>query len=90
MLLDDPGRVRSQILSVVCQIQRFDFACILVVSRKVIIRIPPVLGLKPLYRQLYRHCPDLIFIGQCEATLVWDPETGADCNFEIPDQIVGL
>ena len=26
MLLDDPGRVRSQITSVVCQIQRFDFS----------------------------------------------------------------
>ena len=49
LLLDDPGRVRSQITSVVCQIQRFDFECILVVSRKVIIRIPPVLGTKPLY-----------------------------------------
>ena len=48
MMLDDPGRVRSQIINVVCQIQRFDFDCILVVSRKVIIRIPPVLGLKPL------------------------------------------
>ena len=38
VLLDYPGRVnRSQITSVVCQIQRFDFDCILVVSRKVII-----------------------------------------------------
>ena len=36
-MLDDPGRVRSQIISVVCQIQRFDFDCILVVSRKVIV-----------------------------------------------------
>ena len=25
MLLDDPGRVKSQIISVVCQIRRFDF-----------------------------------------------------------------
>ena len=50
LLLDDPGRVRSQKTSVVCQIQRFDFDCILVVSRKVIIRTPPVLGSKPLYR----------------------------------------
>ena len=49
LLLDNPGRVRSQITNVVCQIQRFDFECILVVSRKVIIRIPPVLGSKPLY-----------------------------------------
>ena len=49
LLLDDPGRVRSQITSVVCQIQRFDFECNLVVSRKVIIRIPPVLGTNPLY-----------------------------------------
>ena len=38
-LLDDPGRVRSQITSVVCKIQRFDFDCNLVVTRKVIIRI---------------------------------------------------
>ena len=30
VLLDYPGRVRSQITSVVCQIQRFDFVCILV------------------------------------------------------------
>ena len=37
LLLDDPGRVRSQITSVVCQIQRFDFDCNLVVTRKVII-----------------------------------------------------
>ena len=44
MLSDDPGRVRSQTTSVMCHIQRFDFDCILVVSRKVIIRIPPVLG----------------------------------------------
>ena len=50
VLLNDPGRVRSQITSVVCQIQRFDyFDCNLVVTRKVIIRIPPGLGLKPLY-----------------------------------------
>jgi hypothetical protein len=49
VLLDDPGRVRSQITSVVCQIQRFDFDCNLVVKRKVIIRIPPGLGLNPLY-----------------------------------------
>ena len=48
MLLEDPGRVRSHIISVVCQIQWFDFDRILVVSQKVIIRIPPVLGLKPL------------------------------------------
>ena len=52
LLLDDPGRVRSQKTSVVCQIQRFDFECILVVSRKVIIRIPAVLGLKPLYYEV--------------------------------------
>jgi hypothetical protein len=30
VLLDDPGRVRSQIIRVVCQIQRFDFDCNLV------------------------------------------------------------
>jgi hypothetical protein len=37
LLLDDPGRVRSQIASIVCQIQRFDFDRNLVVTRKVII-----------------------------------------------------
>ena len=41
MLLDDPGRVRSQITNVEGQIQRFDFDCNLVVTRKVIIGIPP-------------------------------------------------
>jgi hypothetical protein len=40
ILLDDPGRV-NQIISVVCQIQRLDFDCNLVVTRKLIIRIPP-------------------------------------------------
>ena len=51
LLLDDPGpgRVRSQITNVIYQIQRFDFDCNLVLTRKVIIRIPAVLGLKPLY-----------------------------------------
>jgi hypothetical protein len=47
--LDDPGRVRSQITSVVCKIQRFDFDCNLVVTRKVIIRTRAPLRLKPLY-----------------------------------------
>jgi hypothetical protein len=37
LLLDDPGRVRSQIASIVCQIQRFDFDRNLVVTRKIII-----------------------------------------------------
>ena len=49
VLLDDPGHVWSQITSVVCQIQRFDFDCNLVVTRKLIIRIPAGLGLNPLY-----------------------------------------
>ena len=49
MLLDDPGRVRSQNTSVVCQIQLFDFDCNLVVTRKVIIRTCAPLRLKPLY-----------------------------------------
>jgi hypothetical protein len=49
MLLDDPGRVRSQITSVVCQNQWFDFDCNLVLTRKLIIRIPAGLGLNPLY-----------------------------------------
>ena len=30
-MLDDPGRVRSQIINVVCQIERFDFDCNMVV-----------------------------------------------------------
>ena len=37
LLSDYPGRVRSQIISVVCQIQRFDFVCNLVVTRKLIV-----------------------------------------------------
>jgi hypothetical protein len=37
LLLDDPGRVRSQIASIVRQIQRFDFDRNLVVTRKIII-----------------------------------------------------
>ena len=53
LLSDDPGRVRSQIKSVVYQIQRFDFDCNLVVTRKVIIRIPPPLRLKPLIELLF-------------------------------------
>ena len=36
-MLDDSGRVRSHIISVVCEIQRFDFDCNLVVTGKVII-----------------------------------------------------
>ena len=48
VLLDDPGRVRSQITSVVCKIQRFDFDCNLVVTRKVIIRTRASLRTKPL------------------------------------------
>ncbi len=48
MLLDDPGRVRSQIRSLVCKIQRFDFVCNLVLTRKVIMGIPPVLERNPL------------------------------------------
>jgi hypothetical protein len=49
VLLDDPGRVRSQITSLVCQIQWFDFDCNLVVTRKLIIRIQVGLGINPLY-----------------------------------------
>ena len=60
VLLDDPGRVRSQITNVVYQIQRFDFDCILVVSRKVIIRIPPVLGRNPLYLRGRISLPGII------------------------------
>ena len=49
VMLDDPGRVRSQITRVVCQIQWFDFDCNLVVMRKVIIRIPVGLDLDHLH-----------------------------------------
>jgi hypothetical protein len=49
VLLDYPGRVKSQITSVVCQIQRFDFECILVVSRKVIIWTRSPSRITPLY-----------------------------------------
>ena len=59
VLLDDHGRVRSQITSVVCQIQRFDFDCNLVVTRNLIIRVPPGLGINPLYAAL-RTVPLLI------------------------------
>ena len=44
VLLDNPGRVRSHITSVMCQIQRFDFDCNLVVTGKVI--IPRAAGLR--------------------------------------------
>jgi hypothetical protein len=47
VLLDDPGRVRSQITRVVCKIQRFDFDCNMVVARKVIIRTRAPLRTKP-------------------------------------------
>ena len=46
-MLDDPGRVKSQIISVVCQIQRFNFEYNLVMMRKVIIRTTPGLDLNP-------------------------------------------
>ena len=46
-------------------------------------QIGPIVDKKPVRRQLdwyeeeeIRTDPDLILIGQCEATLVWDPETG--------------
>jgi hypothetical protein len=53
VLLDDPGRVRSQITSLVCQIQWFDFDCNLVVARKLIIRIPPGLGINPVCIEVF-------------------------------------
>ena len=53
-MLDEPGRVRSQLTSVVCQIQWFDFDRNLVVMQNIIIRIPPDLGSNLLvYIQLY-------------------------------------
>jgi hypothetical protein len=49
VLLDDPSRVRSQIATVVRQIQRFDFDRNLVVTRKVTIRTRSPLRSKHLY-----------------------------------------
>ena len=49
LLLDNRSRVRSQIKSVAYRVQRFDFDCNLVLTRKLIIRTPPALGLKPKY-----------------------------------------
>ena len=49
ILLDDPGRVRSRIASIVRQIQRFNFDCNMVVTRKVIIWTRSPLLLNPLY-----------------------------------------
>ena len=48
VLLDDHGRVRNQIISVVSGIQRFDFDCNLVVTRKVMMGILPAYPLKAL------------------------------------------
>jgi hypothetical protein len=52
-LLDDHGRVKSQIINVVYQIQRFNFDINLVVTRKSIIQISPPLRLKSLYINIY-------------------------------------
>jgi hypothetical protein len=50
LMLHDSGRVRSQIINVVCHgIQQFDFDCNLVVMGKVIIRSAAVLRANPLY-----------------------------------------
>ena len=46
-MLDDPGRVKSQTISVVYQIQWFNFDYNLVMTRKVIIRTSPGLDLNP-------------------------------------------
>ena len=48
LLFDDPGPVRSEITSVVRQIQRFEFDCNLAVTQKVVIGIHPALRPKPL------------------------------------------
>ena len=56
-LLHDIVRVKSQIISVVCQIQRFDFLCNLVVTQKLIrilIPIPPGLD-SNLLQAVYTH-----------------------------------
>ena len=49
VLLDDPGRDKSHIIIVLCQVQPFGFDCNLVVTRKVIMGIPPALRSKPVY-----------------------------------------
>ena len=49
LLLDDRGRVRSQIKSVAYWVQRFNFDCNLVLMWKLIIPTPSALGLKPKY-----------------------------------------
>jgi hypothetical protein len=41
----------------VCQIQRFDFDCNLVVAQKLIIRVPPGLGLNPLINYIKAFQP---------------------------------
>jgi hypothetical protein len=70
VMLDDPGRVRSHITSVVCQIQRFDFDCNLYAKiNNTHINTPPAtLRLKPLYRRArrwgctYRAMKNAIFV----------------------------
>jgi hypothetical protein len=52
LLLDNPGHVRSQITSVVCKIQQFNFDSNLVVVRKVIMGIPPALVF---FLNIYMH-----------------------------------
>ena len=49
LLLDNRSRVRSQIKSVAYRVQRFNFDCNLVLTRKLIIPTPSALGLKPKY-----------------------------------------
>ena len=48
VLLDNTGRVRTQITCVVAQIGRSDFDCNLVPARKIIIESPTVLRINPL------------------------------------------
>ena len=66
LLLDDPGRVRSQITSVVCQIQRFDFDCNLVVTRKLIIRILIYPHLYVLKKPLKKRGWEKILVGSSQ------------------------
>ena len=71
--LDDPGRLRSQITSVVCQIQRFDFGCNLVVIQKLIIRTPPGLGRNPLCFNMDPIVPERLLIPlkrSCGTTII--------------------
>jgi hypothetical protein len=55
IVMDDPGHYESYIISVVYKIQQFNFESNLVVTRKVIMGIPPGLRSKLLFKNLLRY-----------------------------------